>query len=69
MKKQKKITKKTNIIEALETNPNAADILFEMGMGCIGCAAAQFETLEQGCLAHGMNEKDIQKLLKELNKK
>jgi len=64
-----KITKKTNIIEALEINPEAADILFEIGMGCIGCSAAQFETLEQGCIAHGMNKKQIDELIKKLNKK
>lgn len=66
MKKQ--ITKNTNIIEALDINPDAADILMESGMGCMGCAMAQFETLEQGCLAHGMTKKQINDLIKKLNK-
>jgi hypothetical protein len=30
---------------------------------------AMQETLEQGCLSHGMTEKQIDKLVKELNKK
>ena len=25
------------------------------GMGCLGCAAARFETIEQGARAHGMD--------------
>jgi len=24
-------------------------------MGCLGCAAAHFENIEQGCLAHGID--------------
>ena len=68
MKSNKKITKSTNIVEALEINPNAADILMDAGMHCVGCAMAQFETLGQGLKAHGFNSKDIKKILEELNK-
>ncbi len=68
-KTKKQITKNTNILEALEINPNAAEILINAGLGCIGCAAAHFETLEQGLKAHGFKEKDIKKILEELNKK
>lgn len=64
-----KITKETGIIEALEMNPNAAEILIEEGMGCVGCMAASFENLEQGCLAHGMDERQINKIIDRLNKK
>jgi hybrid cluster-associated redox disulfide protein len=34
------------------------------GLHCIGCAAAHFEDLEQGCVAHGI---DADKIVKELN--
>jgi hybrid cluster-associated redox disulfide protein len=34
------------------------------GMHCLGCAAAHFETLEQGCGAHGI---DVDELVKDLN--
>ena len=68
MKSKKQITKSTNIVEALEINPNAADILMNAGMGCVGCAMAQFERIEQGLKAHGFNSKDIKKILEELNK-
>jgi len=29
---------------------------------------AQMESIEEGCLAHGVDGKDIEKLVKELNK-
>ncbi|MCK5624847.1 DUF1858 domain-containing protein [Candidatus Pacearchaeota archaeon] len=64
-----KITNKTKINKLLEKNPEAAEILFEAGMGCVGCSMAMHETIEQGCLAHGMTKKQIEKLIKELNKK
>jgi hybrid cluster-associated redox disulfide protein len=35
------------------------------GMHCIGCAAAQFENIEQGATAHGI---DVDKLIEDLNK-
>ena len=65
---KQKITKDTNIIEAMEINPNAAEILMQAGMGCVGCAMAQFETIEQGLNAHGYDKKEVEKILKELNK-
>lgn len=64
-----KITKKTRIGEILEKNPKAAEALFKAGLMCIGCPMAQQETLEQGCRAHVMNKKQIDELIKKLNKK
>ncbi len=63
------ITKKTKLSRILEENSKAAEILFEAGLSCIGCPMAQAETLEQGCLAHGMSKKEISELLKKLNEK
>lgn len=62
-----KITKKTPLHE-LASNREAAMILMESGLHCVGCVAAKFENLEQGCKAHGMSDKDIEKLIKKLNK-
>lgn len=62
-----KITKKTKISEIVKINPKAKEILFEEGMHCIGCPMAQQETLEEGCLAHGMEEKKIKQIIKKLN--
>jgi len=67
--KQKEISKKTKLSEILEINNKAAEILFDEGMVCIGCPMAMQETLEQGCLAHGMTKKEIDKLIVRLNEK
>ena len=66
---KKEITSKTKMSKILGENPNAAELLFESGMGCIGCPMAMQETLEQGCKAHGMSKKDIDKLVERLNKR
>ncbi len=68
-KKKQNITKKTIFAEILENHPESANILFESGLHCIGCGMAMYETLEQGCLAHGMNKKEIDDLIKKINKK
>jgi len=43
--------------------------LFESGMHCLGCSMAMEETIGQGCLAHGMSEKQIDELVEKLNEK
>lgn len=64
-----KVTRKTKLNELLGKNPKAAEILFEAGMACVGCPMAMSETIEQGCLAHGMTKKQIDELIKRLNEK
>lgn len=59
-----KITKKMSFAEILKKNPNSAEILFNNGMHCIGCAMAMTESLEQGAMAHGL---DADKIVNEIN--
>ncbi len=63
-----KITKKTIMSEILEEKPESAKLLMEAGMHCVGCPMAMQETLEDGCIAHGMTKKQVDKLIEELNK-
>jgi hybrid cluster-associated redox disulfide protein len=58
------ITKDTMIGQLLKDKPEAAEILFQYGMGCIGCPSAQMESLEQAAAVHGI---DLTELLKSLN--
>ncbi len=64
----KEITKDTLITEAMEACPEALGIFFEHGLHCVGCGGAAFETIEQGCQVHGMNEKEIEAIVEEINK-
>lgn len=68
VKSKKEITGKTNIQEAFAINPKVGEILFQSGIGCFGCAFAPVETIEEGMKAHGLTKKEIDKLLKEMNK-
>ena len=68
-KSLQRVTKKTKFSEILESNENAAEILFKAGLHCVGCPMTAQENLEDGCLAHGMDAKDIDKLVEELNRK
>lgn len=60
-----KITKDMTFAEIIQKKPASIEVLFKAGMHCFGCARASFETLEQGCLSHGL---DVNKILKEINK-
>jgi hybrid cluster-associated redox disulfide protein len=70
MKKQKiKITKDIMIGDLVENYPQLGEVLMaEYGFHCIGCMAAGMETLEQGAEVHGMNQKEITKMVEDLNK-
>ena len=59
-----KITKDMNIIEVVQRYPDTMMVFMYAGMGCFGCHAAQFETIEEGALAHGI---DADKLVEALN--
>ena len=59
------IEKTMKIGDFVETYPDKVDVLLDAGMHCIGCLAAQDETIEEACEVHGI---DVEDLLKELNK-
>jgi hydroxylamine reductase len=61
-----KITRETLIGEVLKINPNAAEILMNKGMGCLGCPSSQSESLEQAAMVHGLS---VEELLADLNGK
>ena len=58
------ITKDMSILEVVQKYPDTAEVFMSAGMGCLGCAAAHFENIEQGALAHGI---DVDALIQGLN--
>ena len=60
-----KVNKQMNIMEIIQMDEGCAPIFMEMGMGCLGCAAAQFENLEQACAVHGINPDELAAKLNE----
>jgi hybrid cluster-associated redox disulfide protein len=61
------IKKEMNIGEIIEKHPEVAEVFRELGIGCIGCVAAHFESLEEGFKAHGLSDEDIEKAVKKMN--
>ena len=64
MSKKREISKDMTFMELIEADKEAAGKLADRGLFCGGCPMAQFETIEQGAMAHGV---DVDKLIKELN--
>lgn len=58
------ITKQMAISEIVQNHPQTVRVFLSHGLMCIGCAAARFESLEQGAIAHGI---DAEALVKDLN--
>ena len=59
------ITKDMSILDVVQKYPDTVDVFVNAGMGCLGCAAAHFENIEQGATAHGI---DVPALMEALNK-
>ena len=47
-----KFNKDMTIGEVLRIDMNAASVLMEIGMHCLGCPASQGETLEEAAMVH-----------------
>ena len=59
------VSKETTIRDLLTKYPKAAEVFAAKGMACLGCAASEFETVEEGAVAHGI---DVDDLVIEMNK-
>ena len=57
------IERKTAIEEVLARYPETLKVFEEFGLGCAGCKAALFESIEQGAQVHGV---DVDKLIEGL---
>ena len=58
------ITKDMSIVDVVQQYPQTVQVFRNYGMGCLGCAAARFENIDQGAAAHGI---DIAALIASLN--
>jgi hybrid cluster-associated redox disulfide protein len=62
-----KITKDMQLGELVSRYPEAAQVMLKHGLHCIGCTMAAFETIGQGARGHGMDDKHLDKMIKEMN--
>jgi nitrogen fixation NifU-like protein len=62
-----KITKTMLLSIVADKYPQAAPILMQFGMHCIGCHIAAQETVEEGARAHGMSDEQITQMVEAMN--
>lgn len=59
------INRKMSIEEIVKKYPETIAIFERHGLGCLGCQAALFESIEQGAEVHGV---DVDALIADLNR-
>jgi hybrid cluster-associated redox disulfide protein len=58
------ITKDMTIEDVVQQFPETIQVFSRYGVGCLGCSAAQYDSIGQGAAIHGL---DTDQLLLELN--
>ena len=53
------VSKEMRIIDIINVDYDIVPILLNEGMHCIGCPAAQGESLEEAALVHGLDPDEI----------
>jgi len=66
VEKEVLITKDMTIGEVVTKYPQTTPVFFSHGLPCVGCHVANWESIEEGALAHGI--KNVEALVKDLNK-
>ncbi len=52
------------LLEVINLYPEVLDFFYELGMHCVGCESASFESVRDACRAHGLNPMAV---VRELN--
>ncbi len=59
------VTKETLVGELVNNYPETAEVLFGIGMHCLGCPASQAESVENACAVHSIDPEGVVKVLNE----
>ena len=62
-----KIKRDQNLGEIAQKHPEAAKVMLEYGLHCVGCFANRFDSVEVGAKLHGMSDSDVDEMLEEIN--
>ena len=61
------ITKDMLLGSVVAEYPEAAEVMLEYGLHCVGCFANAYDTVEIGAKVHGMSDEEIEKMLSDVN--
>ncbi len=53
------VTGETLVGEIVTQYPEAVEILFSIGMHCLGCPASRAESLQDACAVHGIDPEQV----------
>jgi hybrid cluster-associated redox disulfide protein len=62
-----KITKDMNLGEVVFKYPEAAEVLTDYGLSCVGCFASSFDSIEQGAKIHQLSDEELDEMLERIN--
>jgi len=65
--KQIVITKDMNRGEVVFKYPEAAEVLTDYGLSCVGCFASSFDTIEQGAKIHQLDDEELDEMIERIN--
>jgi hybrid cluster-associated redox disulfide protein len=65
--KQITITKDMNLGEVVFKYPEAAEVLTDYGLSCVGCFASSFDTIEQGAKIHQLDDEELDEMIERIN--
>ncbi len=61
------ITKDTNLGMLVAKYPDAAEVLLDYGLHCVGCIASTYDSVEAGSRIHGYSDEEIQEMVDRIN--
>ncbi len=61
------VTGDMTVQEIVDLYPMTVEVLTEWGLGCSTCHIGAIETIEEGALAHGFTEEEVQEIVHDLN--
>lgn len=65
--KRIEITKDMNLGEVVFKFPEAAEVLTDYGLSCVGCFASSFDTIEQGAKIHQLSDEELDEMIERIN--
>ena len=60
------VTKNTLVGELVNEYPETAEVLYGIGMHCLGCPASQGDSVESACEIHGIDKQLVVTALNEM---
>ncbi len=56
-----------NLGEVVFKYPEAAEVLTDYGLSCVGCFASSFDTIEQGAKIHQLDDEELDEMIERIN--